>query len=161
MEIRFTFKDSGLEDAIARALKAGQDFSPAMEAIAAVLESSTRQRFEDGAGPTGEQWLPSQRVLEKGGQTLVDRGALRDSITRASDARSAMAGTNVIYAAIHQFGGEIRPRTARALKTRAGLRASVSMPARPFLGFSDDDRDAILTILSDHLQKAFSGEARP
>lgn len=157
--IRFEIRNSGLEAGIARALAAAEDFSPAMEAVAGVLEASTRQRFEDGQSPEGEAWKPSRRVLDQGGQTLVDRGALRDSIASASDRTTAVAGTNIIYAAIHQFGGEIRPRRARALKTPAGPRGRVTMPARPFLGFSQDDRDAILAILSDHLAKAFGGRA--
>ena len=50
------------------------------------------------------------------------------------DDTSAVAGTNVVYAATHHFGDEER-----------------SIPARPFLGLSADARDAVLQAIVDRL----------
>lgn len=55
-------------------------------------------------------------------------------------------GTNVTYAAIHQFGG------------RAGKGHRARIPARAYLGVSDDDRAELLNIENDHLQRAWAGE---
>jgi phage virion morphogenesis protein len=160
MDIRFTFEDE-LLPAIERALLALADFEPAMEQIAERMEDQVAARFDAGKGPDGAPWQPSRRVLEEGGEkTLIDTRALLSSITRDHDSFSAVVGTNIHYAAIHQAGGTIRPRAGsgkRALKTPFGPRASVTMPARPFLGFGVDDARDINDIIADHLRSAFGG----
>lgn len=137
-------------------MRAAKDFTPAMREIAAVMEAGTRERFDTGRAPDGTPWVPSQRVLEQGGRTLVDTAALLQSIASGHDATSAVVGTNLVYARIHQTGGEIRARNARALRTPRGPRKAVRMPARPFLGWSEAEKDNIVAILSDHLAKAFA-----
>lgn len=108
------------------------------------LVSSTQQRFRAGVSPAGEPWIPSERALFEGGKTLVDHGHLRDSITYMVylDGSGLEVGTNLVYAAIHQFGG------------RAGRNHAVKLRARPFLGVSADDEEAIDAILAEHLRGA-------
>ena len=176
MEINLAVDDT-LTPGISRALAASHDFSPAMAAIAATLRAAVEARFEAEAGPDGAAWKPSARVLEKGGKTLQLRG-LRGGLLgnllggAGHDAASAWIGTNLVYAAIHQLGGTIRARPKsqggkgylwikgkhRADGSRLTV-ASVSMPARPFLGFSDADRAGIADILGRHLRDAFEGGA--
>lgn len=144
--------------------RAAVDFTVPMRAIADTMRTATVERFEDERGPDGQRWQPSRRAVEEGGLTLTDRGHLRQSITAASDANSALAGTNLVYAAIHQFGGTIRAKGAagggkRALRTPFGPRGSVTMPARPFLGFSPADAAEIEAILIDHLNRAMGPAA--
>lgn len=55
-------------------------------------------------------------------------------------------GTNVLYGAIQHFGG------------RAGKGHRARIPARPYLGVSDDDRTELLTIVNDHLSRTWGGE---
>lgn len=55
-------------------------------------------------------------------------------------------GTNVLYGAIHHFGG------------RAGRGHRARIPARPYLGVSDDDRAELVNIENDLLQRAWNGE---
>jgi phage gpG-like protein len=45
-------------------------------------------------------------------------------------------GTNLIYGATHQFGDEER-----------------GIPARPYLGLSDDDRRAVVRVLHIHIRR--------
>ncbi len=159
MDIVFTFDDE-LLPAIERALLALADFTPAMEAISELMEDQVAARFNSGEAPDGTPWKPSQRALEDGGKTLIDTRALLNSITRDHDSFSAVVGTNIHYAAIHQAGGTIRPRTdsgKKALNTPFGPRASVTMPARPFLGFGTDDARDINDIIANHLRNAFAG----
>lgn len=154
---RLEISEDGLSAALDRMIAAVEDWTPAMTAIAGLMESHTRLRFETGQGPDGQAWTPSQRVLAEGGRTLVDSSALLSSIAATSDATSAAVGTNLVYAAIHQQGGTIRPRTGsgrRALKTPFGPRAAVNMPARPFLGFGRAEREDIPQILADHVRAA-------
>jgi phage gpG-like protein len=93
-----------------------------------------------------------RRVAAAGFRPLLDTGTLRNSITRVLEGRGAVivgtnwgAGSIENGAAIHQLGG------------RAGRGKSVRIPARPFLGVSDNDRSEILDILRDY----FTGAAKP
>jgi phage virion morphogenesis protein len=159
----FTFSDT-LSARLQAGARAAVDYTVPMRAIADYMRTATVERFEDERGPDGQRWKPSQRAIEDGGLTLTDRGHLRQSITAASDATTALAGTNLVSAAIHQFGGTIRAKGGagggkRALKTPFGPRGSVTMPARPFLGFSPVDVGEIDAILTDHLNHALRAGA--
>jgi phage virion morphogenesis protein len=48
--------------------------------------------------------------------------------------------TNVIYAAIHKFGG------------KAGRGKRVNIPARPYLQMTDEDMEEILNAVKKYLQ---------
>ena len=159
----FTFSET-LSARLQAGARAAVDYTVPMRAIADYMRTAAVERFKDERGPDGQRWKPSQRAIEEGGLTLTDRGHLRQSITAASDATSALAGTNLVYAAIHQFGGTIRAKGnaaggKRALKTPFGPRGSVTMPARPFLGFSPVDVAEIDAILTDHLDRALGAGA--
>lgn len=135
-----------------RLMRLGHDLTPVMQDIAQYGESSTRLRFRTQTAPDGTQWKRSLRAQISGGKTLTASGHLGDSITNAFGRTFAEWGTNRIYAAIHQFGGVIRPRKAKALRFRLASGAWVStkqvtMPKRAFLGISGDDRTAILDII--------------
>ncbi|NYZ12886.1 phage virion morphogenesis protein [Azospirillum sp. RWY-5-1] len=178
-----TVDDAALRGLFWRLQDAGVRLGPAMAEIAGHLETETRHRFATGTGPDGVAWTPSRRAKRQGGQTLVDQGHLRDSVTSRSDDRSAEVGTDRAYAAIHQFGGTIN-RPARTVTVYRRLRGrmdrfadwrfvkrskanysethqvpayTIRMPARPFVGFGAGDMDAIRAILTDHLRAAGGG----
>ena len=109
------------------------DMTPVMRAIGAVVMNQTDEAFEQGQSPAGKPWKPSARVREKGGPTLVNTSRLQTSFTSEASAKQVEVSTNVAYAAIHQFGGVIRPKTKKALAFGGIVRKSVTMPARPFL----------------------------
>lgn len=121
------------------------NMTPVMDEIGSMLVTSTQDRFETGKGPDGDDWLRSIRVAEAQGnaQTLVDSGRLRDSITHEPGNDQVEIGSNVVYAAIHQFGGE------------AGRGKAVTLPARPYLGLSAEDKSEIEAIIDDYLMEAF------
>ena len=169
IEIRYEL-ESNLRAGLARAQELGNDLTPAMSAIATHLEAVVRRRFEDEKGPGGVPWKPSERVRQNPGEkTLQLDGHLLGSIASRHDAASAevgpvRSGPAAIYAAIHQFGGTIRPRQdvakpKKALSFGGRVLASVTLPARPYVGFDDADRAAITEILTDHLRHAFGGPA--
>lgn len=143
------------------ALDRAEDLSPAMAAIAEYMLSETQTRFETSTAPDGTFWPPSRRVIEggnshKGGQTLIKTGHLLSSLTTAHDATSAEVGTQVPYANIHNSGGTIRGKeradgSRGPLNTPFGYRASVKMPKRQFIGFSDADNSEIPALLGDYL----------
>ena len=115
-----------------------------MDAIGKYLVASTHRRFERERAPDGTPWLRSARAIAEGGRTLTDTGRLRGSITHTvtDGGRAVEVGSSVVYAAIHQFGG------------RAGRERRARIPARPYLGVDERDRDAIAQIVSRALQGA-------
>lgn len=127
------------------------------EAIGMSLVTSTQMRFERGVAPDGSAWPASVRVqLGQGeGKTLIDSGRLLDSITFEADDRGVDVGTNVIYAAVHQFGATIRPVNAAKLHFKLGgedfFLDEVTIPARPYLGLDDDDEAEIIRIAEEWL----------
>lgn len=157
-----------LTQALRRAREAALDLTGPMKAIAAHLETTTILRFEDERGPDGVPWKPSQRVLDNpGSKTLQLRGHLKDSIQANSgrdfaEVGPANSGGPAIYAAIHQFGGTIKPRTKGALSFAGRVVAAVRIPARPYLGFTDENREEAIAAIRDHLYAAFiSGGGAP
>lgn len=151
----FVFTDT-LTARLEAAAKAATDFTPAMAAIADYMRSAVVLNFESESGPDGTAWQKSQRAIDDGGLTLTDTGHLRQSITAANDATTAIAGTNLVYAAIHQLGGSVRRRQS---SRHQNVPKPNIFPARPFLGFGPDDIGAIESIIAGHLDRAFSGVA--
>ena len=74
----------------------------------------------------------------RSGIPLNDTGALRQSIDELSDNDTALVGTNMVYAAIHQFGGW------------AGRNRKVYIPARPFLQLTNEDKQDLMDDVQDY-----------
>lgn len=130
------------------------------DAIGAAMVVSTQMRFERQESPDGNPWPPSLRAILEGGETLRESGRLYGSLTHQADADGVEWGTDVIYAAVHQFGATIVPKSAGALHFRLPgdlgwvTRQSVTIPARPYLGVDDDDQAEILALTEDWLSVA-------
>lgn len=126
------------------------------------LVSSTLERFEESKDPDGNAWTPSARAWGEGlkgkarrglglkgrggrgfGKTLVNKGLLRGSITYEATPQRVVVGTNVVYAAIHQFGG------------MAGRGRKVRIPARPYVGISEEDVLECRSMMTDFLAAGF------
>lgn len=133
-------------------------------AIAQSVRSSTVRRFKTQKAPDGKSWTPSIRAAQEGGVTLVKTAALRNSIRYKADSAGFSVGTNLIYASTHQLGAKNRRITIRA-KTSKGLvfqingkwirkqqvSVKVNIPAREFLGLSEDDMQEIKDTVEDKL----------
>ena len=157
---------SVVEAALRRLRRRFRNMRPILDDIGSSLENSTLHRFETGAGPGGRRWPISGRARRQGGQTLVNRGRLKDSITHIADNDEVVVGTNVKYGAIHQFGGKTPPRTIVPRDKKAlffpGARHPVAkvdhpgstIPARPFLGIDRDDEVSILRIIRRAVDRA-------
>lgn len=125
--------------------KLNGDLTPLMQAIGGVLESSTTERFTTKQSPNGEYWanLMSSTVARKTnangdkGGILVESGDLMRSITYHANKDSVTVGTPETYGVYHQFG--------------AKKRNGEDMPARPFLGLSNDDKQDIYAMINDYL----------
>lgn len=71
-----------------------------MNTLAGTMQSAVDQNFAEGGRP---KWLG---VKHRDGTPLTDSGHLKNSIRSKTSNDSAIVGTNVKYAAIHQYGGE-------------------------------------------------------
>lgn len=116
------------------------------------VRESTLERFKEGRAPDGRRWKTSIRAATTGGKTLIDSSQLRNSIQVTADASGFAVGTNAKHAATHQFGDQgrtIRARKAKNLRFQVGgqwvskKQVKVNIPARPFLGLSDEDMQEI------------------
>ncbi|MDR1316544.1 MAG: phage virion morphogenesis protein [Spirochaetales bacterium] len=129
--------------------------------IGAEMESQDQARFDTQESPEGEPW---KRLAQKTAayyaeqglshtSLLVREGGLRDSIeSQVAGSWSVLAGATAEYAAIHQFGGEITPKSAPALYVPGyGYLQKVTIPARPYLGVSEDDAGEIAGIARNFL----------
>lgn len=150
--------DAALRAALVRMTKTLDNPKPVLDEIGGMLVASTLDRFERGQAPDGSDWQKSARAEAENGQTLVDTGRLRGSITHRASGDAVEVGTNVVYAAIHQFGGRIEAKNKKALSFPVGdgfaVVESVTMPARPFLGLNDADRSSILRIVERAIERA-------
>lgn len=129
-------------DALRRLAVAGGDMEPAFRDIGEALLNSHQERFERQESPDGDRWEPlSDRYLARKKKNrdkiLILEGDLRDLLRYQASQDALELGTDRIYGASHQFGDDSR-----------------GIPARPFLGLSDDDQQIVLDILSDHLKSA-------
>lgn len=152
-QLRFDLKD--LFD-IGNGLKClGDNTGLFMKRVARTLTASAKERFVDETDPDGNKW---KKGVKNVGQTLTLSGLLRRSITHKSDDKTAVIGTNRIYAGIHQFGGVITAKKAKYLRFKINGREvfakSVAIPARPFLGVSETDKEAVKDELNTLLTEA-------
>lgn len=151
--VAFRLDHSGLAAAI-RALEPLVSFDglALMEAAGALGESQTRRRVEeDKTAPDGTPWPPNQ----EGTSILLATGEhLRDSLAFRASADEAEWGASWEHASVHQEGAVIRAKNAERLAFTSGGKFSrpkqVTIPARPFLGLSDDNRAELEALVSDH-----------
>lgn len=131
-------------------------------ALAEGARESTLERFKQSKDPDGRRWKTSIRAAQEGGKTLIQSAQLRNSIHAKSDASGFAVGTNVKYAATHQFGEPsrtIRARKKKALRFQVGgkwvtkKQVRITIPARPFLGLSEDDMQEMKATVEEFIQK--------
>lgn len=155
-EIRIEYDDTQVQAALNRLLHAGRDMSPVMRVIAGHLEAGVQKAFRTETAPDGTEWPElsdtTKTRRQKRGRVpikiLQESGALAGSITADSDANSAVAGTNLVYATTHQFGAS---KGEFGANRRGGPIPWGDIPARPFLGVSDETSTQIIDAISDFI----------
>lgn len=136
---------------------ANMDTRPLLESIGAYQVASTQLNFDAEQSPDGEKWQPSIRAEMQGGKTLQDQGHLRDSITyNVLNDDEVEVGSAMVYALIHQEGGTIQAK-GNFLHFKVGnqyvTKKQVDMPARPYLGLGDHDKQEIGDLAIDYIQR--------
>lgn len=111
-----------------------------MTIAAETVREQTIRRFRTKRSPDGKAWKPSPNGMQDTGRLM--------NIHRIVRGLTARIGPTVIYGAIHQFGGTIKPRRASRL-VFVGQNGSlvfakeVKIPARPYLGVNERNRQEI------------------
>lgn len=141
---------------------------------------STRARFKTQTSPSGEPWQAlsaryHKRKHRNKDKILTFRGYLQGTLRGQFDDSGLTFGTNSVYGAIHQFGGIIQQkarqqtlnfrqgsdgsignRFVKKKKSNFSQRVSVGayqiqMPARPWLGLSEQDRQFVTRLTLRYL----------
>ena len=144
IEIKIDNKD--VEKKLLELAQKGENLRPLMKNIAGIFASATEENFKNEGRP--DKWTElseatkKQRTKQKKwpGQILQVSGQLASSISTQYDDESAIIGSNLDYAAIHQLGGD------------AGRGKKVKIPARPYLQLTDDDFNEILDATEHYLK---------
>lgn len=152
------FDGKEVQDILKGMIRRGEDLTPAMKIIGHIYRDSVRENFRVGGRP--QKWKPladstllkvmgcpkASECRKKRGKgtkisairkladkkTLIDTKRLMNSITYKPGRNTVEIGTDVEYAATHQFGrGKI--------------------PKRPFLVGQDEDLEQAKETLSDYV----------
>ena len=170
--------------AMRRAANVMQNTAPMMGEIAGIMHRATMLNFQAQGRPAWKALAPSTRLsqamsgqwkgLAKGGKVqpraagmiLGNTGILKSSVQMSSTRSEAAVGSNLVYAAIHQFGGKtkphvIRPKHKRALSfggivVRQVNHPGSDIPARPFLKLTPSDLRGIVLASHKHYNKALA-----
>ncbi|SFQ14362.1 phage virion morphogenesis (putative tail completion) protein [Roseivivax halotolerans] len=128
-------------DAIARL--ADPDIDELAFNVGQLLETQSRTRISDEkVAPGGAPWAAwsADYAATRSAQhsLLVGENDLLESVQNYSAGAEAKVGTNLVYGAIHQFGGEP---------------VGMPIPARPYLGVSDENAAEIEDLVIDYLEE--------
>jgi phage virion morphogenesis protein len=151
--IEIKLDDARVMSALKRLQRVEPDIHIMLEGIGENLLESTIRRIErKGPGPGGETWDKNSDVTmalakmreppEKplGNRPLINFGRLLRSFSKKVRGNELTVGTNRPFAEVHQFG-----------TLRAGRGHKVRIPARPFLGISDEDSRKIESLILNRL----------
>jgi len=118
------------------------DYRNLLDALGQEAESQVRRRLaEEKTDPEGTEWESwSQRYARtrhSGHSLLEGEGNLIDSIQYAVVEDTVLVGSPLVYAAVHQFGGE---------------EVGIPIPPRPYLGFSPENEQDLEAVMVDWLE---------
>lgn len=128
--------------------KRGENLRPLMKNVAGIFASAVEDNFKEEGRP--DKWVDLADVTKEQrrkkrkypGQILQVEGKLAASINTFYDGNSAIIGSNLDYAAIHQLGGQ------------AGKNKKVKIPARPYLKLTDEDFEEIINEITEYLKNS-------
>jgi len=187
--IEIQIDDTQFAQSLRRLVRATSNARPIMREVSGILADAVEENFKrEGrpkwlglkpstlAGRVGNQLKPGRGIMKSGAWSLAvgqrvaanikilqRSGRLAASITQAWDADTAQVGTNLVYAAIQNNGGQTKahtivPRNGKALHFNGIFAKKVNhpgskIPARPFLTITDGDGLEIEGAVANYLRK--------
>lgn len=148
------------------------NLSPVMDEIGLYMITSTRQRIEDGVTPEGKRFAPkSPATIQSYLAGGFKKGASAGPLIRTGDMMGMSlhheAGpdfmelsSSALYAAVMHFGapnGSLGAYSGTDKNGRAfnGVAPWGDIPARPFMGFSEQDRTNITDLIAEAMRQAW------
>jgi phage virion morphogenesis protein len=122
---------------------AAGDLQPVFKAFGEYMLLQTDERFSGEHAPDGSAWQelsPATLKTKKGSKILTETTMMRGSVVYTTSPTHMAYGSNKIYYAIHQFGGQ------------AGRGLKVTIPQRESLGFNDADLAEFTDTARDHME---------
>ncbi|MCU4601868.1 phage virion morphogenesis protein [Acinetobacter ursingii] len=176
--LKFNIRSEVIVNVLSHAEATLDNPNPMFQDMGEYQVQSTQQNFRDSKSPDGTKWQPNSEstymsilgslhenkdgTLNKKGinriqskKPLVGSGLLRDQIHYQVSGDLLLVGSNLVYAAIHQFGGTIKPKNKKTLSWKIGnvsvFAKKVVIPAREYLGISLKDETELQNIVADHI----------
>ncbi len=173
--ISIEIDDRAVLSALDELIRRAEDPTPALKEIGETLAETTKRRFDTSTGPDGQRWESNSqatilqylgvykgsynkdgRVSSKGAARVMAKkpliGETRSLMStiawQLSGKASVEIGSPMEYAAVQQFGAK---RGQFGATKRGSPIPWGNIPARPFLGIDDQDRNGILETIADYL----------
>ena len=169
MSIKVSINDAELRPALEALQDAMGNLDPALRQIGEYLVDSTRQRFQTESAPDGSPWAANSDVTldnytnrfktsftKTGKRSKAGRERRANKKVGTGESKQLQrqifynvrngeleVGSPLIYAGTFHYGankGQYGPRTPWG-----------DIPARPFLGISDEDEREVLAIVENYL----------
>lgn len=141
LQFGVTIDDRAVRRRLNDLIRRGEDLAPLLSDIGEYLDLAHRDRWDKEIDPDGAPWLPlalsTREAKERKGRDngiLIESTDLRDLLRYQIGTNVLDFGTDRIYGATQHFGDDDR-----------------GIPARAWLGFSDQDLDAIQDIVRDYI----------
>lgn len=177
--IQIQISDRQVNQALTRLVASVSNPRTVLDEIGELLIDSTKARFATSTGPDGKRWaensditilqylgrykgsfkknggLSAKGASRLGGKKplIGESGSLSSQIFKKVEGNNTLyIGSTMIYAAAQQFG--IKKGYAGSNKRGSPIPWG-DIPARPFLGISNEDRGMILDTISDYLTQNF------
>ena len=144
-QIEIKIDNKKVEKALLEIAQKTSNLRPLMKNIAGIMADSTEENFKVEGRPKWKDLSEKTKTARKKtghypGQILQVSGQLALSVTTQYDDSSAVIGSNKVYAAIHQLGGQ------------AGKNKKTTIPARPYLSLTNDEYEEILSLVENYLK---------
>ena len=142
--------DGGVSRVLSRLLLTDRKRRSMLDQLGQQAVEQTQYRFIEQKSPTGVPWQKSKRAKSNPAKpTLIDSGALLNSIEYVISGDGFEVGSNLVYAATMNFGA--KAGRFGAMKNGAPIPFG-DIPARPFLGVSAEHKVKIADVVNKFLR---------
>lgn len=146
----------GVRKKLDKAKLSPQERRQLLASVAQLAEQQSKERFDTQTDPDGNRWKEIsavtaayyQRKFITNHSILVISGGLRESIESQVNSWQAIVGATKVYAATHQYGAK-KGQFGRTRKNAPIPWGDI--PARPFLGFNDENVSEISRCVDEYL----------
>lgn len=150
VELNTNIKD--IQQVLTNLSKSCKSLKPLMRRINHIIETDIDDNFETEGQNAGKRWsgwsdnwkIARTKMGRGQGKILQLEGELRESITSEAGDSYGIVGTDKEYAAIHNFGGEVRKR---------GSNGKFNMEARTFMLWTGNLKKKIIEEIKNYINE--------